>query len=110
MVCGGSHPRVETTDGCVVRASAVVFATNTPVHENLQIHFKQLYVATGDSGQGMTHGTIAGTLHQRSAVCPHLGCIVQWNSVEKMWNCPCHGSRFFCDGRLAGGPARADLT
>ena len=293
-VVGGSRPVVETVDGCCVRAGAVVLATNTPIHDNVQIHFKQapyrtyviamsveggavpralywdtpmpyhyvrlqrdadrelliiggedhrageeddgeerfaaleewtrarfpvgtleycwsgqvhepvdglgligrdrldqpnVYIATGDSGQGMTHGTIAGMLlrdlitgranpwatlydptrfpvqstdflqenldalwhygewftsgdvddadaldagegavvrqglekwavyrdehgrlHEHSAVCPHLGCIVQWNSTEKMWNCPCHGSRFFCDGRLAGGPARTDLV
>jgi glycine/D-amino acid oxidase-like deaminating enzyme/nitrite reductase/ring-hydroxylating ferredoxin subunit len=50
-----------------------------------------------------------GTVHEHSAVCPHLGCIVQWNSAENMWHCPCHGSRFFCDGKLAGGPATKDL-
>jgi glycine/D-amino acid oxidase-like deaminating enzyme/nitrite reductase/ring-hydroxylating ferredoxin subunit len=47
-----------------------------------------------------------GTLHQVSAVCPHLGCIVAWNSAEKSWDCPCHGSRFGIDGEiLHGGPA-----
>ena len=50
-----------------------------------------------------------GGLHERSAYCPHLGCVVAWNSTEKMWHCPCHGSRFLCDGRLVGGPARHDL-
>src|SRR6266540_6156952 len=26
-----------------------------------------------------------GTTHARSAVCPHLFCIVGWNSMEKTW-------------------------
>jgi glycine/D-amino acid oxidase-like deaminating enzyme len=31
-----------------------------------------------------------GMLHECSAVCPHLGCVVAWNSVESTWDCPCH--------------------
>jgi Rieske Fe-S protein len=50
-----------------------------------------------------------GTLHERSAVCPHLGCIVRWNSLEKTWDCPCHGSRFDRYGRVINGPANSHL-
>lgn len=52
----------------------------------------------------------AGVLHECSAVCPHLGCIVAWNSEEKSWDCPCHGSRFDCSGKVVTGPSRADLA
>ncbi|KQW99601.1 FAD-dependent oxidoreductase [Flavobacterium sp. Root420] len=44
-----------------------------------------------------------------SAVCPHLGCIVNWNSDEKSFDCPCHGSRFSTDGSVINGPAQTDL-
>ena len=50
-----------------------------------------------------------GVLHQCSAVCPHLGCIVEWNRNESTWDCPCHGSRFDKEGRLICGPANSDL-
>jgi glycine/D-amino acid oxidase-like deaminating enzyme/nitrite reductase/ring-hydroxylating ferredoxin subunit len=295
QICGGSTPCARTAGGAGVCASAIVVATNTPIHDNLQVHFKQapfrtyvvgltvprdsvaralywdtphpyhyvrvmsyssecdllvvggedhrtgeeddgvgrfatleewarvrfpaesvafrwsgqvmeavdgigligrdrfdqpnVFIATGDSGQGITHGTVAamllrdlilgrsnpwasvydptrfpvqsaeflqdgadtlwhyaewftsgdvderdaigvgegavvrdglekfavyrdesGHLHERSAVCSHLGCIVAWNSVEKMWHCSCHGSRYLCDGRVVGGPARSNLT
>jgi Rieske Fe-S protein len=150
---------------------------------------KNIYIATGDSGNGMTHGTIAGMLigdlilgvtnpweevydparitlkasgdflkevsnmtvqyldylapgdiktinelptnegavmtlggrkaavfrddknvvHAYSAICPHLGCVLQWNSTEKSFDCPCHGSRFTCEGKVVNGPANTDL-
>ncbi len=148
-----------------------------------------VFIATGDSGQGMTHGTIAGILltdlivgrqnpwtalydparktlraagrflkenlnvglqyvawvtggdvastqeiapgkgavvrrgltkvaayrdelglHECSAVCPHLGCVVEWNHNESTWDCPCHGSRFDKHGHLLCGPANSDLA
>ena len=48
-------------------------------------------------------------LHAFTAVCPHLGCIVQWNGDEKTFDCPCHGSRFTKEGKVINGPAIHDL-
>lgn len=150
---------------------------------------KNIYIATGDSGNGLTHGTIAGILipdlimgktnpwqtlyepsrktlsaapefiqenlnvsmqyidwltpgdkekiellppdegmilregvkkivvykdkqskiHINSAFCPHLGGCVHWNSCEKSWDCPCHGSRFDGEGKVITGPAKRNL-
>ncbi|HTD87793.1 MAG TPA: FAD-dependent oxidoreductase, partial [Candidatus Binatia bacterium] len=50
-----------------------------------------------------------GGAHECSAVCPHMGCIVAWNPVEKSWDCPCHGSRFDRFGKVVNGPANSDL-
>jgi len=51
-----------------------------------------------------------GKLHERTAVCNHLGCIVAWNEVEKSWDCPCHGSRWDKEGKIMNGPAISDLA
>lgn len=45
-----------------------------------------------------------GTLHLVNTACTHLGCELNWNSAEKTWDCPCHGSRFSIDGDIIEGP------
>ena len=50
-----------------------------------------------------------GGLHAVSTICPHAKCSVGWNSAEKSWDCPCHGSRFNIDGEVLTGPARQGL-
>jgi glycine/D-amino acid oxidase-like deaminating enzyme/nitrite reductase/ring-hydroxylating ferredoxin subunit len=50
-----------------------------------------------------------GEVHAVSAVCTHLGCIVEWNGGERTWDCPCHGSRFDPEGKVLQGPAKQAL-
>lgn len=51
----------------------------------------------------------SGELHERSAVCPHLGGVVCWNTAERSWDCPVHGSRFSARGTVLNGPAITNL-
>src|SRR3954451_24808466 len=46
-----------------------------------------------------------GDLQAMSARCTHMGCLVAFNSAEKSWDCPCHGSRFDLVGQVIEGPA-----
>lgn len=50
-----------------------------------------------------------GVLHAVDPVCPHAKCNVDWNSAEKSWDCPCHGSRFSYEGEVLTGPSRKGL-
>jgi glycine/D-amino acid oxidase-like deaminating enzyme/nitrite reductase/ring-hydroxylating ferredoxin subunit len=50
-----------------------------------------------------------GQCHLMNARCPHFGGAVRWNEVEKTWDCPVHGSRFDCEGRVLNGPASVGL-
>ncbi len=54
--------------------------------------------------------TDSGEVRACSAVCPHLGCIVHFNSAEKTWDCPCHGSRFDTQGTVLHGPSLTGLA
>jgi Rieske Fe-S protein len=51
----------------------------------------------------------AGVLRAVAPDCTHLGCRVSFNTAERSWDCPCHGSRFDVDGRVIQGPAVRDL-
>jgi len=42
-----------------------------------------------------------------SAVCTHLGCVV--NKDKNGFVCPCHGSRYGLDGKIEKGAAPKDL-
>lgn len=50
-----------------------------------------------------------GTVHTCTAICPHLGGVLQWNDDEKSFDCPLHGSRFTAYGKVINGPAISDL-
>lgn len=44
-------------------------------------------------------------IHLVNTTCTHMGCELNWNSAEKSWDCPCHGSRFTYTGEIIEGPA-----
>ena len=42
--------------------------------------------------------------------CPHMGCSLIFNAVDKTWDCPCHASRFSLSGKVIKGPSTKDIT
>ena len=45
-----------------------------------------------------------GELVALSAVCTHLGCIVQWEKDKQDFLCPCHAGHYSPDGIVTAGP------
>ena len=124
LILERENPWTELYDPTRVRSGAAV----EWVKENLNVALQYKdWVTPGDvaSAEQITPNTGAvivesgrkiavyrderGTLHRRSAVCPHLGCIVAWNPSASSWDCPCHGSRFDKFGGVYNGPSPKDL-
>ena len=123
LVQGRKHQWARLYDPSRVRLRA----TPEFVKENVNVaeQYKDWFTSGGDvaaikPGQGAVigrgRGKIAvyrderGDIHQLSAVCTHLYCIVHWNDTERTWDCPCHGSRFDPYGKVVNGPAIVGLS
>ena len=54
--------------------------------------------------------TKAGALLALSAVCTHMGCIVQWEKDQQDFLCPCHAGHYSPDGAVTSGPPPKPLA
>jgi len=125
LIMGRENPSAKTFDP--KRFTPVASAENV-LKENIDVvgHFIKDYIKGSEkefgeirTGEGKliefngkksaAYRDEDGKLHIVSAICPHLGCIVHWNSAEKSWDCPCHGSRFTYKGEVLEGPAIGGL-
>lgn len=60
------------------------------------------------SAVGMA-GRYAGSMLRLFAPrCPHMGCKLVYSHSRRIWECPCHGSRFDDIGHLLNAPATED--
>ena len=46
-----------------------------------------------------------GKIYKINPYCSHLKCLLTFNSLDKTWDCPCHGSRFDIYGNVINSPA-----
>lgn len=72
-------------------------------------HPPRTRAVTRDGVEPVAISQVDGEICRVSGVCTHLGGIVRWNSAERSWDCPLHGSRFAADGTRLEGPALRDL-
>lgn len=124
LILGRENPWADVYDPSRLATQSIVEA----VTENVRSAVPYVDWITGGDvssvdeikpGEGaiISHGTskIAayrdenGIVFKRSAVCTHMGCIVRFNSLEKTWDCPCHGSRYGTDGNPINTPAIVGL-
>jgi glycine/D-amino acid oxidase-like deaminating enzyme/nitrite reductase/ring-hydroxylating ferredoxin subunit len=124
LIAGEEHPWADLYDPSRI----TLRAAGEWLKENLNVAAQYVDLATGGdagdpadvpAGEGRVirrgakmlavYRSPEGEVTVRSAICPHLWCVVDWNSAERSWDCPCHGSRFAPDGAVINGPSRAPL-
>ena len=62
-----------------------------------------------DGQRAGAYKDLDGKVYAVRPVCTHLGCRLEWNSDDKTWDCPCHGSRFDFRGEPIAAPAKSPL-
>jgi glycine/D-amino acid oxidase-like deaminating enzyme/nitrite reductase/ring-hydroxylating ferredoxin subunit len=83
--------------------------TNPSGEDEFPLHPGQAEVIKRDGKKFGVYMDETNFLHIVSTECTHMGCGVKWNSDEKSWDCPCHGSRFTYEGKVMNGPANEGL-
>jgi cytochrome b6-f complex iron-sulfur subunit len=48
-------------------------------------------------------------IYALSAVCTHMGCLLEWEPEEGEFYCPCHGAAFRADGQMVPGSYKLSL-
>jgi glycine/D-amino acid oxidase-like deaminating enzyme/nitrite reductase/ring-hydroxylating ferredoxin subunit len=124
LLKGATHPWQILYDPArfSLRAAGTFFSENSTAVKSLAEHLggplrpSEETLAPGEGalvGDGVAQVAVfrdeKGEMHRVSAACSHVGCTVHFNSFERCWDCPCHGSHFDIDGGVLNAPATAPL-
>lgn len=75
-----------------------------------------VYSGKRQRGEALTAARLAGRYlggwltRWHAPLCPHLGCKLVYDRQTRLWECPCHGSRFDDIGRVINAPAVHDAS
>jgi Rieske Fe-S protein len=79
--------------------------TESKVSKNREFYPANVEVTTIDGVSTGIYIDSDGIKHTVKNTCPHMKCSLIFNSFDKTWDCPCHGSRFDIDGNVLQGPS-----
>jgi glycine/D-amino acid oxidase-like deaminating enzyme/nitrite reductase/ring-hydroxylating ferredoxin subunit len=122
---GGDHVWRELYDPARVslKAAGTFVAENSTAVKSMAEHLGGPLLDSEDALQNGEGGLVRdgvnviavyrddeGKAHRVSSKCSHVWCTVHFNSFERCWDCPCHGSHFDIDGKELNAPATAPLA
>ena len=88
----------------VIKHLVVDTLTVEKLHSLADLQKEEGRVVNYEGDQIAVYKDIHGEHHILHSKCTHLYCTLAWNSQEKSWDCPCHGSRFGINGQVLTGP------
>ena len=72
-------------------------------------NFEQIIGGVGNIYKNF-NGYVNGFIKSKNRItCPHMGCKLIYNEIEKSFDCPCHGSRFNKIGEVIMSPANKKI-
>lgn len=94
-----------------------IIDTKSLIKQKLCIPFKtEKSLNPGEAGivlyKGKKHAVYKdedGQIYAINSKCGHFHCEIKWNPNTKIWECPCHGSRYDIYGNIINGPASKTL-
>ena len=92
----------------------IMFADALPLSDMPEVGVKKIALYFTPGGKADARVFIKrgpdGKLTAFSAVCTHLGCVVNYDRLKDQFICPCHGGVYDGTGKNVAGPPPAPLT